>query len=180
MPRLELTIAGVGGQGSITAGVILGEAAVTHAGLYAAQTSAYSSELRGGFAAAWVVLDDRPILYPRVTEPDILVAQAQDSIDRFSSVLKPGGSLIYDSDMITRPPEGVEKAYAIAATSIARKELGAPIVANMVILGALCQVSAAVGQEALKKAVEANVPPSKIGLNLEAFALGMARISRTG
>ena len=177
MPRVELTIAGVGGQGSITAGVILGAAAVTHAGLYAAQTSAYSSELRGGFAAAWVVVDDQPIVYPRVTAPDILVAQAPDSIDRFIKVLKPDGKLIYDSDMIKEPPAGIDKVHAIGATSIARGELKAPIVANMVILGALCKVSGMVGEEALKEAIAARVPPGKVELNLQAFDLGMQRVS---
>ncbi len=79
--RTELTIAGVGGQGSILAGVILGTAAVTYDHKYAAQTQAYSSELRGGFAAAWVIISDRPVVYPRVIQPDILVAQAMDSIE---------------------------------------------------------------------------------------------------
>ena len=84
MSRQELTIAGVGGQGSILAGVILGTAAVSHDNKYAVQTQAYSAELRGGFAAAWVVVSDEPVVFPRVTQPDILVAQAQDSIDRFA------------------------------------------------------------------------------------------------
>ena len=156
--------------------MILGAAAVSHDGLYAAQTSAYSSELRGGFAAAWVVVDDEPILYPRVTAPDFLVAQAQDSIERFASVLKPEGSLIYDSDMIKEPPEGISRAHGIAATSIARGELEAPIVANMVILGALCKISRVVSQDALKKAISSHVPPTKIELNMRAFDLGMQRV----
>jgi 2-oxoglutarate ferredoxin oxidoreductase subunit gamma len=176
MPRVEMTIAGVGGQGSILAGVILGEAAVSHNGLYATQTSAYSSELRGGFAAAWLVIDDEPVIYPRVTAPDVLAAQAQDSIERFASVLKPGGRLIYDSDMISALPEGMENTHGIAATGIARGELGAPIVANMVMLGAICEVTGLVSKQALEKAVAANVPESKIELNLKAFNMGMDRV----
>ena len=82
MAQVDLTIAGVGGQGSILAGGILGTAAVTYAGKYATQTQAYSSELRGGFAATWVIISDEPIVFPRVKNPDILVAQAQDSITR--------------------------------------------------------------------------------------------------
>ena len=78
MTRTELTIAGVGGQGSILAGVILGSAAVTYEGKYAVQTQAYSAELRGGFAATWVIISDQPVVFPRVTRPDILLAQAQD------------------------------------------------------------------------------------------------------
>jgi 2-oxoglutarate ferredoxin oxidoreductase subunit gamma len=87
MAQTDLTIAGVGGQGSILAGVILGSAAVTFDGKYATQTQAYSSELRGGFAAAWVIVSDEPIEFPRVTQLGILVAQAQDSINRFGEVL---------------------------------------------------------------------------------------------
>jgi 2-oxoglutarate ferredoxin oxidoreductase subunit gamma len=96
MSRYELTIAGVGGQGSIMAGVILGSAAVEYDKKFAVQTQAYSSELRGGFAAAWVIVSDDPVVFPRVTKPDILVAQAQDSIERFVEVLKPDGMLIFD------------------------------------------------------------------------------------
>ena len=87
MAQTDLTIAGVGGQGSILAGVILGSAAVTFDGKRATQTQAYSSELRGGFAATWVIISDEPIEFPRVTHPDTLVAQAQDSINRFGANL---------------------------------------------------------------------------------------------
>ena len=100
MAQTDLTIAGVGGQGSILAGVILGSAAVTFDHRYATQTQAYSSELRGGFAATWVIVSDQPIEYPRVIQSDILVAQAQDSIDRFGAALKSSGILIVDSDMV--------------------------------------------------------------------------------
>ena len=104
MAQTDLAIAGVGGQGSILAGVILGSAAVTFDSKYATQTQAYSSELRGGFAATWVIISDQPVEFPRVTHPDILVAQAADSITRFGQVVKPDGILIYDSDMVHETP----------------------------------------------------------------------------
>lgn len=177
MSRLELTMAGVGGQGSILGGVILGAAAVTHDGKYAAQTSAYSSELRGGFAAAWVIIDDEPILYPRVRRPDILVAQAQDSIDRFAATLKPDGLLIFDSTMIAAPPTGIDRAFGVPAATIARNEIGAAVTANMVMLGALCKTAEPVGRAALEKAIAEAVPPGKEEMNLRAFALGYDRVS---
>src|SRR5512143_3298578 len=116
MTRTELTIAGVGGQGSITAGVMLGKAAVAYDGKYATHTQAYSSELRGGFAAAWVVISEEPVEYPRVIHPDILVAQAQDSIDRFAASLKKGGILIVDEDMVTHIPDSISRVFRIPAT----------------------------------------------------------------
>lgn len=172
MIRTELTIAGVGGQGSILAGVILGSAAVTYDAKYAVQTQAYSSELRGGFAAAWVIISDQPVVFPRVTRPDILVAQAQDSIRRFAHALRPGGLLIMDSDMILTPPEDIERVFQVPATSIARSRLKAPVTTNMVMLGALCKATGVVSPEALERAISDAVPQDKVPLNLDAFHLG--------
>jgi 2-oxoglutarate ferredoxin oxidoreductase subunit gamma len=172
MPQTDLTIAGVGGQGSILAGVILGSAAVTYDSKYATQTQAYSSELRGGFAAAWVIVSDAPIEFPRVTHPDVLVAQAQDSINRFAEVVKPGGILIVDSDMVQEITASIEQKYTIPATSIARNQVKAAVTANMVMLGALCKVTQVVSRTALEQAIKKAVPKGKEDVNLEAFSLG--------
>jgi 2-oxoglutarate ferredoxin oxidoreductase subunit gamma len=177
MMRTELTIAGVGGQGSILAGVILGSAAVTYDGKYAVQTQAYSSELRGGFAAAWVIVSEQQVVFPRVTRPDVLVAQAQDSIDRFAHAVKPDGLLIMDSDMIPAPPENIERVYQVPATSLARNRLKAPVTTNMVMLGALCRATGVVSPAALEKAISDAVPRDKVQLNLDAFQLGIDTVA---
>ena len=177
MSQQDLTMAGVGGQGSILAGVILGSAAVTYDGKYAVQTQAYSAELRGGFAAAWVIVSDQPIQFPRVTRPDILVAQAQDSVDRFAATLKDSGIMICDSDLIKSLPDKIKNAYCIPATSLARNRIQNMIVTNMIMLGALCRVTRVVGRNALESAIKDAVPDSKKGMNLEAFNLGYENVS---
>lgn len=178
MAQSDITIAGVGGQGSILAGVILGSAAVTYDNRYATQTQAYSSELRGGFAATWVIISDAPVEYPRVIRPDILVAQAQDSIKRFGDVLKSSGVLIIDSDMVQRFPETASNVYQIPATSIARNELKQPLTANMIMLGALYTITGIVSRKALESAIVAAVPRGKDEVNLRAFDLGVQRVMR--
>jgi 2-oxoglutarate ferredoxin oxidoreductase subunit gamma len=178
MSQQALTLAGVGGQGSILAGVILGTAAVSYDHKYAVQTQAYSAELRGGFAAAWVIVSDRPVLFPRVTRPDILVAQAQDSIDRFAGTIKPGGILIFDSDLIQSVPDSVLKAYGVAATSFARNRIQDLIVTNMIMLGALCRVTEVVSRKALESAIAAAVPKGKVDMNLAAFDLGFTSVTQ--
>jgi len=180
MSQTRLTIAGLGGQGSILAGIILGSAAVKYDGKYAIQTQAYSSELRGGFAAAWVIISDAPVEFPRVIAPDILVAQAQDSIERFLPALKPGGVLIYDSDMVQDIPRKAGRVFSVPATSAARYRLKAPVTANMVVLGALCKVSGVVSRPALEKAIAEAVPAGKDRLNLKAFNLGFEQLSEVG
>jgi 2-oxoglutarate ferredoxin oxidoreductase subunit gamma len=176
MVQTDLTIAGVGGQGSILAGIILGTAAVTYDKKYAVQTQAYSSELRGGFAATWVIVSDDPIVFPRVTRPDVLVAQAQDSISRFGETLKHDGVLIVDKDMVTKKLNTVKNTFGISATSIARNKLNAPVTANMIMLGALCKVTGVVSREALEQAIATAVPKGKEQLNLDAFTFGLETV----
>jgi 2-oxoglutarate ferredoxin oxidoreductase subunit gamma len=176
MSRVEITIAGLGGQGSITAGLMLGEAAVAYDDKYAAQTQAYSSEQRGGFAATWVIVSDEPILFPRVTHPDILVAQAMDSITRYAKVLKRSGMLIIDSDMVTDPPGDIARIFRVPATSISRNQLDAPVTANVIMLGALCAASGVVSREALEKVISKSVPKGKDQVNLLAFDIGFKTV----
>ena len=179
MALTRLTFAGIGGQGSILAGTILGSAAVTHAGQYATQTQAYSSELRGGFAATWLIFSDSPIVYPRVVRCDILAAQAQDSITRFAHTLTPQGTLLCDTDMIASVPGDVTASkFGIPATSIDRNTFAAPIVANIVMLGALTRVAPVVDRRSLEKAIAETVPQKKITLNLEAFAAGFESVAQ--
>lgn len=180
MTRMEFTIAGVGGQGSILAGIVLGEAAVSHNGKYAVQTQAYSSELRGGFACAWVIVSDHPIDFPRVTQPDVLVAQAQDSIDRFAHTLKPSGILIADSDLIRKPPVKEGRILWVPATTLSRYQFKAPVVANMIMLGALWSSTEVVSRPSLEAAIVESVPAGKGDLNLEAFARGAECAEKQG
>lgn len=72
--RIEIRLAGSGGQGLITAGVILAEAAGIHEGKYVAQTQSYGPEARGGASRAEVIVSDEPIHYPRAQKLDILLA----------------------------------------------------------------------------------------------------------
>lgn len=170
--RIDLTIAGVGGQGSILAGTILGTAAVSHAGKFATQTQAYSSELRGGYAATWVIVSEEPVVFPRVEQPDIMVAQAQDAISRFGASLKDGGVLIIDSDMISDVPDINAKIYEVPGTSIARNEIKAPITTNIVMLGALYGATKVLEREAFEQAIIRSVPKGKDKMNLLAFEKG--------
>ncbi len=171
--RTDLIIAGVGGQGSIIAGTLLGTAAVVFDNKKALQTQAYSSELRGGAAVTWVIISDEAIVYPRVVHPDLLVAQAPQAVTRYMALLKPQGTLIVDSDMVQVPPHDRITLIRVPATSIASKEIGDSIVTNLVILGALIGAKPVVSAEAVEKAIQVSVPKSKIEVNIKAFRRGL-------
>lgn len=175
--RTDLVIAGVGGQGSIMAGTLLGTAAVVFDSKKALQTQSYSSELRGGAAVTWVIISDEAIVYPRVVHPDILVAQAPQAVPRYFSQLKPGGTLVIDSDMVQNPPLNGYTLIEIPATSIATREIGNSMVTNLLILGVLIGATRVVSPDAIEKAIHFSIPKPKVDINLKAFRRGLEFVS---
>src|SRR5512136_358493 len=119
MKRTEILIGGVGGQGVILAGILLGSAATLFDHKKAVQTQAYSSEQRGGMARAEVIISDEPVTDPQVRRPDILIALAQDAVNRHLKKIKPGGLLVMDSDLVKEVSPGDFQTLEIPATSLA-------------------------------------------------------------
>jgi 2-oxoglutarate ferredoxin oxidoreductase subunit gamma len=173
MKRTEILIGGVGGQGVILAGILLGSAATVFDHKKAVQTQAYSSEQRGGMARAEVILSDEPVTDPQVRRPDILIALAQDAINRHLKKIKPGGLLVMDSDLVQQVEKGNFEILSIPATSIADKEMGSVVVANLILLGGLLKKTAVLSVGAMEKAIEANVPSKAKEMNLKAFRRGL-------
>jgi len=173
MKRTEILIGGVGGQGVILAGILLGSAATVFDNKKAVQTQAYSSEQRGGMARAEVILSEEPVTDPQVRRPDILIALAQDAINRHLKKIKPGGLLVMDSDLVQEVEKGDFEILALPATSIADKEMGSVVVANLVLLGGLLKKTAVLSVGAMEKAIAANVPPKAKEMNLKAFRRGL-------
>jgi len=173
MKRTEILIGGVGGQGVILAGILLGTAATLFDHKRAVQTQAYSSEQRGGMAKAEVILASEPITDPQVRRPDILIALAEDAVKRHLQKIKPGGMLVTDSDLVGEVKAGDFELLEIPATRLAEKEMGNPVVANLVLLGGLIKKTNLLSVEAMEQAIEMNVPPKAKDLNLKAFRCGL-------
>ena len=95
----ELRIAGFGGQGVILSAIVIGKAASIYQGAYATMTQNFGPEARGAACTAQLLLSDQPILYPYVTQPDIMVVMSQEAYTRFVPELKEGGTLIVEQDL---------------------------------------------------------------------------------
>jgi 2-oxoglutarate ferredoxin oxidoreductase subunit gamma len=173
MSRTEITVGGVGGQGVVLSGILLGTAATLFENKKAVQTQSYSSELRGGSARAEVIISEQPISDPQVRRPDILIALAEEALPRHISSLKPGGLVIVDSDRVKSVEPGNYEIVRVPATSIAEKEMGDLIVVNIIILGALIKKKPVVSAQSMEKAIEATVPPKAKILNITAFRRGL-------
>ena len=133
--RRELRLSGFGGQGIMLAAVILGRAAVMYDGKDAVQTQVYGPEARGGASMAAVVIDDEPILYPEVTDPDILVIMSQEGFEKYGTSARSDAVMLLDRGLVHSRPQC--RYHEIPATEDARGVLGKVIVANIVMLGAL-------------------------------------------
>src|ERR1700757_3511764 len=170
----DIRIAGFGGQGVILSAAVIGKAAAIFEGGFATMTQAFGPEARGGSSSAQVILSREPILYPYVTQPDILVVMSQEAYTRFSPQLKPGGILITEQDLvrIDKVPPGV-RVYGVPATRLA-EEIGKKVVLNIVMVGFFGAVTNLLDPEALRKAVADSVPPALQSLNLKAFDRGFA------
>lgn len=172
MNRMEILVGGVGGQGVILTGILLGTAATLFDGKKAVQTQAYSSEQRGGMARAEVILSSEAITDPQVRKPDILIALAEDAVIRHLKKIKPQGLLVIDSDLAQEVKPGDYQVLKVPATSMAEQE-GNIVVANLIILGALIKKTGLLSVPAMEKAIEASVPPKAKALNLNAFRRGL-------
>jgi 2-oxoglutarate ferredoxin oxidoreductase subunit gamma len=168
----EIRVAGFGGQGVILAAAVIGKAAAIFEGGYATMTQAFGPEARGGSSSAQVILSTEPILYPYVTQPDILVVMSQEAYTKFSPQLKPGGILITEQELVNidRLPTGI-RVYGVPATRLA-EELGRKMVLNIVMVGFFGAVTGILQRESLRRAVADSVPPAFQDLNLRAFEKG--------
>jgi 2-oxoglutarate ferredoxin oxidoreductase subunit gamma len=170
----ELRIAGFGGQGVILSAHILGKAAALYEGGYATMTQNYGPEARGGAASAALIVSDEPILYPYLTNPDILVVMSQEAYTRFTPDVKEGGILLVEEDLVRLEnlPQHL-RVYGIPATRLAEK-LGKKMVLNVVMVGFLCAISQVVSLESCRQSVNDSVPARFRDLNLSAFDEGYA------
>jgi 2-oxoglutarate ferredoxin oxidoreductase subunit gamma len=168
--RVEIRFGGFGGQGIVTAGFIVGKAALFD-GKNAVMTQVYGPESRGARVSSDVIISDEEIDYPKVTKPDVLVLMSQEAYHVFASNAKEG-TIIIDEDLVTiENDHGQAKIYKVKANSMAER-LGRRIVANIVILGALTSITKITTKEAMKKAILDTVPKKALELNERAFELG--------
>ncbi len=170
---LHIRLGGYGGQGIVLAGTLLGKAASLYDGKEAVFTQAYGPEARGGASRADVIISDRPIDYPYVTAPDVLVVLFQAAYASFAGALKPGGVLIVEEDLV-HLDDSAPPAALLPATRIA-EELGNRIVTNVVVFGFLVGSTGVVSRQAAEQAIRATVKPAALDLNLRAFEAGCDR-----
>lgn len=176
MAKTEIRVGGLGGQGVILCASIIGKAAAIHGGKQATLIQAFGPEARGSACSAQVIIADELIGYPYVKHPDILVLMSQDAFTQFIPQLKPGGLVLYESELVV-PDRGLippgARAVGVPATRMA-EELGRRLVLNIVMVGFFAGVTGLLPFEAVQQAVLDSVPRGTEDLNRKALGKGYA------
>ena len=178
MERFRILFSGSGGQGVITASILLAEAAVLHDGLNAVQTQAYGPEARGGATRADVIISDREIRFPKVTQPNILICLTQQAYNKFSEAIRPGGLLLIDSHFVKEERNVDARQMAIGMYKAVMEEIKNPIVFNICVLGTLIGLTDLLRPDSIVKVLETKIPSELLEINLKAFDLGL-NLSKT-
>jgi len=167
--RTEIRLAGSGGQGLITAGIILAEAAILD-DKNVVQSQSYGPEARGGASRAEVIIAQGPIFFPKATWVDVFLAMTQKASDQYSFDMKQEGIFIVDTTYVNQIP--TSSAIAIPISAATREKFGRELFSNIVALGVICELCRIVSTKAMRAAISNRVPDGTEKINLEAFNFG--------
>ncbi len=170
----NILIAGFGGQGVLFAGKFLAYKGLLE-GRNVSWLPSYGPEMRGGTANCSVILSDDPVGSPIVNKPDILIVMNLPSLDKYESAVVPGGKIFVDSTLIERKVARTDVDVTYVPSTAIAKEIGAPTLANMVLVGKVIKETALVNYDdleaGLKKVVSAR-HADLLEVNKKAIAAG--------
>lgn len=174
--RYEMRLSGSGGQGMILAAVIMSEAIGKGDAKNVIQSQSYGPEARGGASKSDVVISANEIYYPKAMKLDLLLAMTQEALDSYFGDLKDEGTLIVDDTLVTDVP--TSEYYSLPFTRLAREEAGHVMVANVIALAAIAELTGVVSKDSLTAAVLARAPRGTEEKNRKALEIGFNEAAR--
>jgi len=173
MERCRMVFSGSGGQGVITAAIILAETAVLHEGLEAVQTQAYGAAARGGATRSDVIISDKRINFPKVIQPNVLVCLTQEAYTKFCDIIRPGGLLVTDPRFVTPQLKVDARQVELPMYKTVMDQIGKPIVFNICMLGAVVGLTQLVRPESILQVLQRRIPSGFLEMNAKALELGL-------
>jgi len=174
MDRCRMVFSGSGGQGIITASIILAEAAVLYENLNAVQSQSYGPEARGGATRSDVIIDDKKINFPKVVQPNVLICLTQQAYNKFNPIIRPGGLLFTDSRLVKTERKVDARQIELPLYETVMEKIGKPVVFNMCMLGGVIGVTELVRPESIMKVLETRIPPDFLEMNRKALDTGLS------
>jgi len=163
MAEYSIIVSGFGGQGVLSAGRLIATAGLIE-DKEVSWLPSYGPEMRGGTANCSVIISDSPIGSPLLNVCDVLIALNKPSVDKFEKIIKPGGTIIYDSSLVKNTPERTDiNILPIPASQLA-SDMGNMTYAGILLLGALSYKLSCFSRESFEKALYEVLPKSKHGM----------------
>lgn len=173
LARLNIRISGSGGQGVISAAMLLGTALALGDGRTVAQSQAYGPEARGGACRADVIVSDDEIFFPECDQLDLLVALTAEAYDRFAAQVRSTGLIIADTDAVD-VLAGSAPTRRVPLLETAHTHLGDSVGANILVLGYLATATGIVSIESLQQVIAAEYAGSShLERNQQALQAGI-------
>ncbi len=176
----EAIIAGFGGQGVLTMGMVLAYAGMVE-GKEVSWMPSYGPEMRGGTANCIAIISDDPISSPIITRYDTAIILNQPSMEKFESLIKPGGLLLYESNSILTPPTRDDITIQAIPAAVEAARLKNDRALNMIMLGAFLAHRPILGLPAIKEGVMQVLPERYhhlLPVNEQAIQRGMELASQ--
>ena len=173
MERVRMVFSGSGGQGVITAAIILAEAAVIYENLNAVQSQSYGAAARGGSTRSDVIISESIIHYPKVIQPNVLVCLTQEAYSSYYPIIRPGGLLITDTRFVKTEKKVDARQIELPMYRRVIEEIGKPIVFNICTLGAVVALTELVKPESIMKVLENRIPAGFLEMNRKALDIGL-------
>jgi len=173
MERVRMVFSGSGGQGVITAAIILAEAAVIYENLNAVQSQSYGAAARGGATRSDVIISESTIHYPKVIQPNVLVCLTQEAYNSYYPIIRPGGLLITDTRFVKTEKKVDARQIELAMYRRVIDEIGKPIVFNICTLGAVVRLTELVKPESIMKVLANRIPGGFLEINRKALEIGL-------
>ncbi len=174
MSKTRLVFSGSGGQGVITAAIILAEAAVIHDGGNATQSQSYGAAARGGSTRSDIIISDDEIDFPEVEQPNILVCLTQDAYNSYSNIIRPGGILLTDSKFVETVRKVDAKRIELPMYEQVMATIKKPVVYNICMLGALIGITELIRPASILQVLSNRIPADFLAMNQRAFDIGLA------
>lgn len=173
MERVRMVFSGSGGQGVITAAIIIAEAAVIIEGMNAVQSQSYGAAARGGTTRSDVIVADGAIYYPKVIQPNVLICLTQTAYNTLYPIIRPGGLLLTDARFVKIEKRVDARQIELPMYREVMDRIGKPIVFNICMLGALVGLIDLVKPESIMQVLESRIPEGFLDMNKKALDIGL-------
>lgn len=170
LDRFEICLSGLGGQGVLTLGKVMGQALALGHDFYVTQTQSYGPEARGGASRTDLVVSTSAISYPKTDKIDLLVALSQEACNKYFHLLKPSGVLLVNTTLVKQVP--TNHYLGLPFTDLAQDKLGLVQAMNTIVLGACTFLLPFAQKKLMKNSLEDTLPNKIIDINLKAFDMG--------